>query len=374
MKKEQGNKDNPNTHDTHDTPNIQDVQGIQGIPDVPDIRELLPEELAGLMGELGEPAYRGGQLFSWLHKEALSDYQQMTNLSKPLRRLLEERFPPARPELLRLQESADGTKKYLFALTDGQRIESVLMRHREESGHIRHTVCLSSQAGCAMGCGFCATAVPGFRRNLRAGEIVGQLLEIAAVEQIEIHNAVYMGMGEPLLNEEAVKRSIRLLHQPLGRDMSYRRMTVSTCGIPEGILRMAEWDMDTVLAVSLHAADDETRSRLMPVNRRYPLRELLQACRAYQAKRGGRITFEYIMIKDINMAEGTAATLNALLKGILCHINLIPVNPGFHHFVCPDKREQAHFRQELQRAGLDAVIRQERGEDIQGACGQLAVC
>ncbi|MCL2167485.1 MAG: radical SAM protein, partial [Clostridiales bacterium] len=174
--------------------------------------------------------------------------------------------------------------------------------------------------------------------------------------------------------EEAVKRSLLLLHHPLGRDMSYRRTTVSTCGIPEGIQSMADWGMDTVLAVSLHAADDETRSRLMPVNRRYPLRELLRACRVYQEKRGGRITFEYIMIKDVNMAEGTAAKLSVLLKGILCHINLIPVNPGFHHFACPDKREQARFMQALQRAGLEAVIRQERGEDIRGACGQLAGC
>lgn len=337
-----------------------------------DMRALFPEEIAAVMEGLGEPAYRGGQIFSWLHKEAADNYRQMTNIGKALREKLEETYPLPGLKLLRCRESADGTKKYLFALADGLRIESVLMCHREETGHIRHTVCLSSQAGCAMGCRFCATASLGFQRNLTAGEIAGQVLAIAAAEKVAVHNAVFMGMGEPFLNEDAVKRSILLLRHPLGRNIGARRITVSTCGFTEGIRRMAQWGPDLVLAVSLHAADDETRTRLMPVNRRYPLRELLGACRAYGEEAGGRITFEYVMIKGVNMDKGTAGKLGLLLKGIPCNINLISVNPGPHGYIRPGKLEQYRFLEALRNAGLEAVIRQERGSDIQGACGQLA--
>jgi len=337
-----------------------------------DARGLFPEEIREMVEGMGEPAYRGAQIFTWLHREAASSYQQMSNIGKMLRQRLEEDLPLARPSLIRRDESADGTVKFLFALADGVLIESVLMHHREETGHTRHTVCLSSQAGCAMGCGFCSTASLGFQRNLTAGEIVSQALEIALTEKTTIHNAVYMGMGEPLLNWEAVKRSIQLLHHPLGQNIGIRRITVSTCGLPEGILQLAEWELDPVLAVSLHAADDETRTRLMPVNRRYPLREVITACRAYCMNTGKRITFEYVMIKDVNIGEDAARKLSALLKGIPCNINLIPVNPGLHGYDCPDRQEQARFLKALGGVGFEAVIRQERGQDIRGACGQLA--
>lgn len=383
----------------------------------PDPRGLLPEEIAAIMAGWGEPAFRGRQGFTWLQKEAVSSYQQMTNISKAARSRLEESLPLEGLSLVKRQESSDGTVKYLFALSDGQHIESVLMAHKEETGHIRHTVCLSSQVGCAMGCSFCATAGIGFRRNLSAGEIVSQLLEIAAQENKPIHNAVYMGMGEPMLNLEAVEKSIRILHHPLGQDIGARRITVSTCGLPDGIHTIAEWDLDIVLAVSLHAADDETRSRLMPANKRYPLETLIAACREYHKSTGKRITFEYIMIKGVNMEGDTAKRLGKLLQGIPCNINLIPVNPGgsgdpggsieesdareagglsghgdlsghndlgayegfgasrgpeIRAYVPPNHKAQSRFMQDLHSVGLTSVVRQERGRDIGGACGQLA--
>ncbi|MCL1804908.1 MAG: 23S rRNA (adenine(2503)-C(2))-methyltransferase RlmN [Clostridiales bacterium] len=337
-----------------------------------DIRGALPEELAELMKSLSEPAYRGRQIFAWIHREKVSDFDQMTNISKSLRDRLDADYPLVRSELIRRRVSADGTKKYLFALEDGVRIESVLMSHREETGHIRHTICLSTQAGCAMGCAFCATAGMGFKRNLTAGEIVGQVLDIAAIEQADIHNLVYMGMGEPLLNPEAVKRSILILNHPLGLNIGARRFTVSTCGLPDGIRAMAGWGLDAGLAVSLHAADDETRSRLMPVNRRHPLAELMAACRDYQAASGRRFTFEYVMIKGVNTGAAEGEKLGRMLKGMSCNINLIPVNPGGHGFARPGEGEQKRFIKELERAGLNPVLRQERGADVGGACGQLA--
>ena len=338
----------------------------------PEMRALLPEEIAAFLRDTGEPAYRAGQIFTWLQRDAAGSYDAMSNIGLALRKKLAADCPLGRLALQRRQESADGTVKYLFALDDGLRIESVLMRQTEESGHIRHTVCLSSQAGCGMGCSFCATANLGLQRNLSTGEIVGQALEIAATEQITIHNAVYMGMGEPLLNEEAVKKSILILNHPQGQNIGIRRITVSTCGLPEGIRRLADWGRDVVLAVSLHAADDETRSRLMPVNRSHPLHELLSACRDYATQTGRRITFEYMMVKGVNTGKGTAEKLAALLKGIPCNINLIPVNPGVHGLVAPDKKEQDLFLQALRRTGLEAVARRARGRDIDGACGQLA--
>ena len=340
--------------------------------DESDLRGLFPEEISRLTEDMGEPAYRGRQIFAWLQKEAAGSYQEMTNISMDLRRRFEETWPLSGPELIRRQESADGTKKFLFSLADGLLIESVLMSHREKTGHIRHTACLSSQVGCAMGCSFCSTASLGFQRNLTAGEIVSQVLLIAAAEKTDVHNAVYMGMGEPFLNMGAVKRSILLLNHPQGQNIGARRITVSTCGLPEGIRSMANWDIRPVLAVSLHAADDETRSRLTPVNRRYPLSELIAACRDYTEKTGKRITFEYVMLGRVNTDGKTAARLGALLKGIPCNLNLIPVNPGAHCYDSPTPREQASFLTALEQAGLDAVIRQERGRDIDGACGQLA--
>jgi 23S rRNA (adenine2503-C2)-methyltransferase len=321
---------------------------------------------------MGEPAYRGEQIFTWLHKEGATDYASMSNIGKPLRLRLAEEYPLIVPTLIRRQESVDGTKKYLFSLGDGARIESVLMSHREDTGHIRHTACLSSQVGCPMGCVFCATAGIGYKRSLTAGEISGQLLAISGIEGIAIHNAVYMGMGEPLLNEEAVKRSVLLLNHPMGQNISARRITISTCGLPDGIRRLAGWGFDVVLAVSLHGADDGTRSRLMPVNQQYPLSVLLEACRDYTETTGRRITFEYIMIRNLNIGDDAASALGQLLQDIPCNINLIPVNPGPHGFIRPGRRAQARFCNALEKEGLNPVIRQERGADIDGACGQLA--
>jgi 23S rRNA (adenine2503-C2)-methyltransferase len=340
-------------------------------------RAAFPAEIAGWLAPEGAPAFRGRQIFTWLQKEAAPDYQGMTNLPQSLRQGLAEAYPVRRPDLRRRQVSRDGTKKYLFVLADGVPIEAVLMLQREADGRRRHTLCLSSQAGCAMGCRFCATGEKGWRRDLTAAEIVGQALEVISRERREtadfgLRNIVYMGMGEPLQNYDPVLRSVRLLNHPAGQRIGIRRITLSTCGLPEQIRRLAAENLDLVLAVSLHAADDQTRSELMPINRRYPLGELLAACRHYVQKTGRRLTFEYIMIRGVNTDQATARAICRLLRGIPCNINLIPVNPGGHGFQRPPAPLGEAFRQRLAAGGIPAVIREERGGDIAGACGQLA--
>ena len=343
----------------------------------PRARALFPEEIRRILEEWGEKPFRGDQIFQWIQKRAAKDYEEMTNLPAGLRRQLAQNLPLGRLVLCRWQLSADGTRKYLFRLEDGDGIETVLMEHREATGHIRHTLCLSTQAGCAMGCVFCATGRSGFRRNLTCGEIVGQVLEVAALmgqdrPGFTIDNLVYMGMGEPLQNLDAVLKSIRLLNHPQGQKIGIRRITVSTCGLPQGIRRLAAENLDITLAVSLHSPFDSQRSQLMPINRRYPLKTVLEACREYCEAGGRRITFEYIMIQDVNLGSVAAAELCRLLKDLPCHINLIPINQGSHGFHRPGKKAREEFRRLLLAGGLAASFREEKGSDISGACGQLA--
>lgn len=346
-------------------------------PHFQDVRGLFPEEIGVWLEGQGEKSFRGKQIFQWLHARCAVTFEEMTDISQALQKKMTDAWP-IRPLLIRREQvSRDGTRKYLFELSDGQRIETVLMAHQEETGHIRHTLCLSTQVGCAMGCVFCATGEGGFTRNLTAGEIVGQVLDVTASRRreqpgFEVHNLVYMGMGEPLLNYDSVVRSIRLLNHPMGQKIGIRRITVSTCGIPEMIRRLAREGFDITLALSLHSPDPELRSQLMPVNRRFPLSEVMEACRDYVKSAGRRMTFEYTMIQGVNMSVSHADALCRLLNHIQCNVNLIPINTGNHGFQKPGRAAQEAFRKRLTEGGLEAVIREEKGSDIAGACGQLA--
>lgn len=343
-----------------------------------DLRSMDLAEMTSLLKELGQPAFRARQLFTWVHQKQVSQLAQMHNLGRQLLEQLEQRCQPTAFQLERKQVSADGTEKFLFRLADGNYIECVLMRYRGDLSKQRNTLCISSQVGCAMGCTFCATGQGGFVRNLTAGEIISQVYEVNRILQEEgdalpVGNVVFMGMGEPLLNLSAVLKTISLLNDPQGQKMGIRRMTVSTCGVVPKLLELADQKLDVVLAVSLHAPNDKQRSSVMPVNRQYPLEQLMAACRYYQQQTGNRISFEYALITGFNDQPQHVQQLKQLLKGLDCHLNIIPVNPVANtaQFGRPDKKQVAAFVKALQQAGLKASVREEKGTDIDGACGQL---
>jgi 23S rRNA (adenine2503-C2)-methyltransferase len=322
------------------------------------------------MVEWGQSAFRGTQLFRHLYRRQCFDLSAMTDMARPFREELAARASLELPVTLDRRRSADGCEKFLLGLADGERIETVFI---PEEDH--RTLCLSTQAGCAMGCGFCATAGLAHRRNLTAGEILGQYFVIAAAAGLAGApvNIVFMGMGEPLLNHEAVMRSYRLFHDPAAMALSRRGITLSTCGLPDGIRRLGAEPDRPRLAVSLNAADDATRSRLMPVNRRHPLDELLRACREFPLPRGERITFEYILLDGINDAPEDARRLAKLLRPVRCKINLIPYNPvpALPYRPSPEDRILG-FQKILTAAHFTVRIRKSRGGDIAAACGQLA--
>lgn len=324
-------------------------------------------ELTQLVQELGEPAYRGRQLMEWLYRHGVTDLEAMTNLPKGLRERLAQRIWAASAAVARVQVSRDGTRKYLLRLPDGEMVEAVLIPEGK-----RRTACLSSQIGCGIGCRFCATALLGLIRNLTPGEIVGQLAAIQRESGQRVTNVVMMGMGEPLANYTNVIRALHLMNDPLGFGLGARRLTVSTVGIVPRIRELAREDLQVGLAVSLHAPDDETRDRLVPINRRYPVHELLDACREYVALTHRRVTFEYVLLRGVNDSPAAARRLAALLDGLLCHVNLIPFNPvpetGFER---PDKAVVQAFHQELAARSIPATVRRSRGSDIDAACGQL---
>ncbi|MFY9420251.1 MAG: 23S rRNA (adenine(2503)-C(2))-methyltransferase RlmN [Limnochordia bacterium] len=329
---------------------------------------LFPEEIAGRL-EAEVPPYRARQIFSWLHRQAAASFQEMTSLPRALIEELEKRFQSPWPlELVTSRLSADGTEKYLFALEDGSTIETVLLPEKR-----RQTVCLSTQVGCAMNCSFCATGQAGFRRDLTAGEIAAQVLFVQnrlKAQGKTVTNVVYMGMGEPLANYQAVLRSARLLNHPEGLNLGARRLTISTCGLVPQIRALAAEELQVNLAVSLHAADDRRRGEIMPINKVYPLEELLAACDYYTARTNRRISYEYALISGINDSPQAAQKLSDLLQGRLCHVNLIPVNPG-SGAARPSSARIAAFAQMLERAGIPVSLRKERGSDIEAACGQL---
>ena len=333
-----------------------------------DIASLYLNELQELLRELGEPAFRAKQLFSWLHAKQVTSYDAMTDLPASLREKLTECYPIPQIREAAVQISRiDGTRKYLFALEDGNCIESVWMRY-----HHGNSVCVSSQVGCRMGCRFCASALHGLVRNLSAGEMLGQVYGIRRSTGESVDSVVIMGSGEPLENYAQTVRFIRLLTDPAGAGLRRRGITLSTCGLVPEIRQLAEEDLAITLAVSLHAATDEKRRALMPIARRYPLRELLDACRVYFERTGRRITFEYALIAGENDGEEDAMQLARLLADLNCHVNLIPVNPvRERHFQQAGATTAESFHKKLEKYGINGTIRRELGRDIDAACGQL---
>lgn len=330
---------------------------------------LFPEEIETWIQKNNIASFRAKQIFSWVHKHVAESFLEMSNVPKSVRELLEEKFSSPWPlEILTTRISKDGTEKYLFSLNDGSTIETVLIPETE-----RQTICISTQVGCAMNCSFCATGKAGYVRNLTAGEIVAQVLYVEAKLKAQgqsLTNVVYMGMGEPLANYDAVLRSARLINHPEGLNLGARRLTISTCGLVPQIRALANEDLQLNLAISLHAVDDKHRSEIMPVNRRFPIAELLNACDYYTEKTGRRISYEYALIGGFNDTVEQAQKLRDLLRGKLCHVNLIPINP-VGTAKRPSAKRITDFAQVLEKAGLAVSIRKERGTDIEAACGQL---
>lgn len=332
-----------------------------------DIKSMNLEEMQQLLQSMGEPAFRGKQLFSWLHRGA-ADFDQMTNLPRGLREKLRASCEITTPKIARKQVSRkDGTIKYLWELDDGNCVETVLMRY-----HHGNTVCISSEVGCPMGCAFCASTIGGLVRKLRPSEMVDQVLFTALDSGLPVSNIVLMGIGEPLDNFDAVLRFLALINSPDGMNIGMRHISLSTCGLVEKIERLADMDLQLTLSVSLHAPDNETRSKIMPVNKRYPLEELIPACRKYYEKTGRRISFEYAMIKGMNDTLSHAAALIALLRGMPCHVNLIPLNHVDESPLQPSPRKTvAAFQAQLEKNGITATVRRTLGSDIDASCGQL---
>jgi 23S rRNA (adenine2503-C2)-methyltransferase len=317
--------------------------------------------------EWGEAPFRADQICGWIYARRVFAFEGMTNLSLDLRRKAAETFGEIVPrEVKREISRKDGTEKSLWSLHDGQSVESVLLL---QDG--RRTACISTQVGCPLGCTFCATGQSGFVRNLSCGEIVGQFLAMEKQQETSIDNLVFMGMGEPFLNMGAFLKAVENLKHPKMRNLGARRMTVSTAGIVPGILALAEANPGIRLAVSIHAAEDELRDRLMPVNRRYPLSELFAAIRTYQEKTGDRVSIEYMLMEGVNDSRSQAMILADRLKGLKSYVNLISWNATCDSFRKPSRERVEQFRQVLVSRGIEAEVRRERGEDIAAACGQL---
>ena len=333
-----------------------------------DLKDYTLAELTQALEHLGMKSYRAKQLFGWLHQKQASTFEHMTNLSARVREQLSAEFIISSFSPCRIARSRDGSRKYVFKTSDGYGIESVVI---PEQRHL--TVCISTQIGCAMGCRFCCTGQGGLVRNLRPGEIVNQVLAVLREENLgdRLPNIVYMGMGEPLANYDALITSIRILQDPGGLDYSHRKITVSTCGLAPRIIELGR-DTQVNLAISLNAPDDKLRSELMPINKTYPLASLLEAARNYPLPPRKRITFEYILMRDVNDSDRHARILAGLLTGIRCKINLIPFNEhpqtGFR---APDEKQLLNFEKILLAHNYTATIRRSKGADIAAACGQL---
>lgn len=322
-----------------------------------------------LTGTLGEPRFRGDQVCSWLWQKHVFDIEEMTNLSKLLREALAGSVDFSLPETVAEQRSKlDGTGKYLWRFRDDNTAESVLMHQGD-----RFTACVSTQVGCPLGCTFCATGLSGYVRNLSAGEIAAQFLAMEKYAGREINNIVYMGMGEPFLNTDAVLKSIRMLNSPKQRNLGIRHITVSTSGVIPGIEDLAKSGLGVRLAVSLHAVDNELRSSLMPVNDTFPVSELRAAMQAYQKETGDRITIEYVLLGGVNDTAEHARALVRYLKGIHVFVNLIPFNAVEKHYDKPKPQDMLRFRNILTTAGFESEIRSPQGADIDAACGQLRI-
>ena len=331
------------------------------------LRDLTLAEMEALVREMGQPAFRAKQIFQWIGK-GKKDFREMRNLPEVFQQMLSEKCRIATAETATVQKSAkDGTRKYLFRLEDGNTIESVFMKYK-----YGNSICISSQAGCRMGCAFCASGRNGLVRGLTPGEMLSQLLEAEADTGESIGHIVVMGTGEPFDNYENLKKFICIINDKNGKNLGMRNITVSTCGLVPGIRRFAVDFPQVNLAISLHGTTDEIRTSMMPVNRKYPLNVLFSACREYTEKTGRRITFEYTLVNGINDRGEDMHRLADLLSGMLCHVNLIPLNKVDGSGFDTVSREKAvEFQQFLERRGIPATVRRELGADIDAACGQL---
>lgn len=331
------------------------------------LKSLTQPELAAILKELGQPAFRAKQVYTWLHKGVRS-YEEMTNLPKSLRDRLAESYPIHAPQVLRKQESQrDGTIKYLWELSDGNCVETVLMRY-----HYGNTVCISTEVGCRMGCAFCASTLGGLVRQLEPFEMLDQVLFTQVDSGLPISHIVLMGIGEPLDNFDNVMRFLELVNSPDGMNISMRHISLSTCGLVPKIDELAKQKLQLTLSVSLHAPNDEIRNQIMPVNKAYPTQELLDACRRYYQSTNRRISFEYAMIGGVNDKPEHAQELLRRLKGLPAHFNLIPLNHVEESPLKPSTRAAvAAFQKTLEDGGVTATVRRTLGGDIDASCGQL---
>lgn len=333
-----------------------------------DIKSLNMEELTAFVVGLGEKKFRGKQLYEWLHVRQAASFDEMTNLSKEFRERLKETCELVCLRQVDVQISAiDGTRKYLFALSDGNVIESVLMRYKHGN-----SVCISSQVGCRMGCRFCASTLDGLVRGLTPSEMLDQIYRISKDIGERVSNVVVMGTGEPMDNFDNLLKFIELLTDGNGLHISQRNLTVSTCGIVPRMRELADYKLAITLALSLHASNQKKRLSLMPVANKYEIHEVVDACRYYFAQTGRRVTFEYSLVGGVNDTNEDAAELSQLIRGMNCHVNLIPVNPiKERDYVQSDTEAIQAFKAKLEKNGINVTVRREMGRDIDGACGQL---
>lgn len=336
--------------------------------DKKDIKSMNLDELKKDMEGLGEKAFRAIQIYEWIHVKLVQSFDEMTNISEKLKEKLRENYSFTTLEIVDKQVSAiDGTAKYLFRLRDGNLIESVLMKYKHGN-----SVCISSQAGCRMGCKFCASTIAGLKRNLTPSEMLEQIYRIQKESGERVSNVVVMGTGEPFDNYDNLIRFLKLLTDDKGLHISARNITVSTCGIVPRIKEFADENMQITLAISLHAPNNEKRKKMMPIANKYSIEELMEACRYFFQKTGRRITFEYSLADGVNDSEQDAKELIALVKGMNCHVNLIPINPVEElEFQGSAKKVAEKFKNKLEKSRINVTIRREMGRDIDGACGQL---
>ena len=333
-----------------------------------DIRDLSHKELIVYLESIGEASFRASQVFEWIYQKQVCQFDQMSNLSSRLRARINKDFCFFEPEVLHKSISSDGTTKVLFELHDKEKVETVLIPTAT-----RVTLCVSTQAGCKFGCAFCASGIGGFKRNLSCAEILFQILYMKRIAcDRRLSHIVFMGVGETLDNYDNLMKAIRNINSPKGINIAARRITVSTCGLVPKIKKLAQEGLQIELAVSLHGFCNESRDRLMPVNKKYPINDLIDACREYNKSTKRQITFEYILIKDVTCSEKAAKELSRLLKGLLCKINLIPYNSVCEFdYEAPSRNKIFAFKHQLERAGVHATIRTPRGKDVSAACGQL---
>lgn len=333
-----------------------------------EIKSFTLAELKEEMAQLGEKPFRAAQIYEWMHRKLARGYEEMSSIPAAMKAKCGERYKYTALRTVAVQESdLDGTKKFLFALSDGNVVESVWMRYKHGN-----SVCISSQVGCRMGCRFCASTLDGLVRNLTPAEMLDQIYAITLETGERVSNVVVMGSGEPLDNYENLLRFITLLTDENGLHISQRNLTVSTCGIVPKMRLLAEEKLQITLALSLHAATDEKRRELMPIANQYTLAELMACCAYYFEQTGRRITFEYSLVRDVNDTKRDAQTLADLIRGLNCHVNLIPVNPVRERkYVQSERRSVEAFAALLQKKGINATVRREMGRDIDGACGQL---